>query len=97
MADTPEDGFFNSSDELLKYLRDKVDDIDSVVIPINPAPMQITDAQGRPRRTMRGVGAQIRLCDGRFLLVHPQDAEMLINDGILQRLKIKCQLKPMEG
>src|SRR5436190_16967655 len=91
MSDQPESGRFETSEQLLRYLKDKVDDIDSILIPIQEK-LQITDANGRPKQVAKNMGAWIKLCDGRSIMISRDDAAMLINDGILQRLKIKCVL-----
>jgi hypothetical protein len=96
MDKRPRDEQFPSSAALLKFLRENVDDIESVVIPVTSAPLAIRDPQGRVRKVMKGAGAWIKLCGGESLLLSRDDAAMLINDGVLQRLKIKCVLDPLD-
>src|SRR5437763_14881877 len=86
MSEKREDKRFATSEELLQYLKDRVDDIDSVVIPVQEQ-VQVMDAQGRPKHIAKGMGAWIKLCDGRSVMISRDDAAMLINDGVLQRLR----------
>lgn len=91
----PRDRQFSSSEELLAYLRENVDDIERVVIPVQEA-VQVVGPDGRRHSVVRGIGALIRLCSGRECCISRQDAAMLINDGVLQRLRIKCVLDPLK-
>ncbi len=95
MDDQPKNKQFASSEELLRFLRERCDDIDSVVIPVQEGVTQL-GPEGQ-RNTITGVGAIIRLCDGSLNTIHRHDAEMLINDGVLQRLRIKCVLDPLKN
>ena len=95
MSEEREDKQFKTSEQLLQFLKEKLDDIDSVVIPVQES-VQVRDAQGRPKHVANGVGALIRLCDGHSMMISRDDAAMLINDGVLQRLKIKCVLDPLK-
>jgi hypothetical protein len=39
MAEVPENSFFESSEDLLKFLRERADDIEAVVIPTGGGPI----------------------------------------------------------
>ena len=85
---------FQSSEALLKYLREQLDDIEGVVIPVQEG-VAFTNLEGRTIQ-QRNVGAVIKLCSGEWIAVHRNDAAMLINDGVLQRMKIKCSLETLK-
>jgi hypothetical protein len=92
MSEVPEDRRFSSSDELLKFLREQVDDIDRVVIPVQEA---VEVRKQTETQVVSNVGAVVKLCSGNSFFLTREDAAMLINDGVLQRLKIKCVLDPL--
>ena len=94
MDEEPENYEFATREEILAYLREHCDDIDSVVIPVQPG-IDIAGPDGQRRRVMN-VGAILKTCGGGRKAIHREDAAMLINDGVLQRLKIKCVLDPLE-
>lgn len=93
MADVPESFQFETSDQLLEYLREHTDDIDSVVIPVQEG-ITFVGPQGQ-QMPMKNIGAILNRCAGGPLVIHREDAAMLINDGVLQRLRIKCILDPL--
>lgn len=92
MSGHPKDERFSSSEELMKYLRERVDDIDSVVIPVQEE-VQVTGPGWSER--WRNIGAIIKMCDGTKRGISRDDAATLINDGVLQRMRIKCVVDPM--
>jgi hypothetical protein len=94
MSDVPEDRQFKSAEEMLRFLKEHVDDIENVVIPVQEA-VEVRGPQGE-RRVTNGVGAWIKLCGGNSMMISRDDAAMLINDGVLQRLRIKCVLDPLK-
>ena len=94
MSDEPSDIRFSTTEELIQYLREHVDDVDSVVIPVQEA-VQVQGPNRRPQ-VWKGVGALLKLCDGRSLALRREDAARLINDGVLQRMKIKCVIDPLK-
>ena len=94
MAKRPEDREFKSDSELLEYLREHVEDIENVVIPVQEGIDFISPSGQRDRR--KRVGAWIKLRSGGSLAIHREDAAMLINDGVLQRMKIKCVLDTLK-
>ena len=83
---------FGSSNELLKYLREKCDDIDSISIPIHWG-VEGTQPDGSKIIT-KDIGAVINYCNGTHKMIHRTDAENIINDGVLQRLEIPIRLTP---
>lgn len=83
---------FESSEKLIQHIKEKCDDIDCVCI----------NLAGGIRRTkpdgttsiVAGVGAIIQYCDKSTSIIHFQDAELLLNDGILNKLRIPIRLVP---
>ena len=92
--DKPEKRQFKAPQDLLQYLREKADDIDCVQIPVDVNPVRFSSADGAQVGAMANVGALLTLCSGESLVVGREDAEMLINDGILQRLNIVVKIQP---
>ena len=90
MPELPEEHHFASLEGLLAYLREHTDDIDSIVIPIHDGVMFV--GPKGDKLNMPGVGAILKFCSGRTKVIHREAAEALINDGVLQRSKIKCML-----
>ncbi len=83
--------WFSTAAEVVQRLNIKSDDVQGVVIPVaegifleipESEPQFATDA-----------AAFIQLHDGRSLLIPRNEAEKLINDGILQRKGIPCILR----
>ena len=96
MSESPEMRRFRSSEELMAYLRETSDDMVSVTIPVQPK-VDIIDPQGKRERVVRDVGAIIATSSGRSLLFHREDMQMLLNDGLLVRMKIPCILSTIDG
>lgn len=95
MEEQPSYERFPTPEALLEYLRERSDDIETVNIPVQPH-IALVAPDGRSQKKSN-VGAMLKLCSGRSLMIHREDAEMLINDGVLQRLKIRCILDPLDG
>lgn len=92
--DQPEDFQFASQEELMRKLKSRIDDVESVVLPI-AGTIQITNKAGRPARQMTGVGGQIKYIGGDSSLIHLEDMQAMINDGVFHRMGIKISLKPV--
>ncbi|MDB5344243.1 MAG: hypothetical protein JWP89_2620 [Schlesneria sp.] len=80
---------FGGSEQLLAFIKERSDDIEKVVIP-QMANLAITRS-GIPVAETDKVGMIIHMISHRFLIV-PSDAELLLNDGILNRMNIKIEL-----
>jgi hypothetical protein len=86
---------FRSSADLLKRLQEGSDDFDSVTIMVsNDMPMQ--NAEGRVE-VAADCCSMIHTCNGGSFLIHREELEALLNDGILQRMKIPIKLLPREA
>ena len=94
MSDPFETRRFPSSAEFLAFLRETSDDMKSVTIPVQPA-IEIVGPQGDKKRA-KNVGAVIELCSGKSVFLHREDAEMLLNDGVLARMKVPCVLSTLD-
>lgn len=86
-----QEGFrdLGGSDGVLRYFKEKSDDIEKVVIPQMPE-IDVT-RDGQFLRRYDNVGMMVYSLGGRFFLT-VEDAEMLLNDGILSRMRIRIEL-----
>ena len=89
MAQEPEFTDFGSSDALLAYIKNISDDIEKAVIPQTPE-IFLTDGQ----RTIGHypVGMVLYMVNTHMKFLHYKDAEILLNDGLLNRLRIRIEL-----
>jgi hypothetical protein len=72
---------------LLNYIREKADDIEKAVIPRH------LSIVFHPSEERVEAGLVLHLVSGELLIVNKkQDAEAVLNDGILNRMKIKIEL-----
>ena len=78
---------WNSVDEAVAEIESRRDDIDSVRIPIP----QATYKAGQT--VLRGGLMEIRMCDGSAKLVSIDVAEQILNNGLLNRLRIPIALE----
>lgn len=69
------------------------DDMESVEIRV-PAEILVVGPDGR-RAQVKGSCGMIRLTDGSAKLIHREEMEVLLNEGILQRMKIPVRLVPL--
>jgi hypothetical protein len=78
--------------ELLRYLQEKSDDIEKVVIPQHPF-ITVYDRNNRQQAERVEAGLVVHWLNGKWTIVpNQQDAEAVLNDGILNRMKIKIEL-----
>jgi hypothetical protein len=82
---------FGDSEELLAFLKEKSDDIEKAVIPQNPT-LVIVDKQTRTALMEIEVGMVLHMSNGHCKYIGPHDAEILLNDGILNRMRIRIEL-----
>lgn len=80
---------FESYEALVQFLKDQVDDIDCLRIPVATNPIV---RQGETERTFQGGCAILGLCNF-DRVIDIGTAERLINDGILQRLNVPIRLE----
>ncbi len=86
---------FGSSDELLKFLKERVDDIDKAVINCCDE-VGWTYPDGRrvgPISTKdNDIGMVLCLVTNQQAIVSKADATMLLNDGLLNRMNIRIEV-----
>jgi hypothetical protein len=87
---------FGNSEELLKHLKEKSDDITKVIIHV-PDLVEFREPGRPPSNPIRGVGMAIEYMDGRQGVIAIRDAENLLNDGILNRVGIKFEIQPVKS
>lgn len=84
---------FETAEQLVRELRERSDDIESITIAV-PKEMLLSGPRGQGQRVANICGS-IRLCSGASQLIHREDLERLLNDGILARMKIPISLVPL--
>jgi hypothetical protein len=84
---------FSSDEEALQFLKDQADDIASIGIPVG-GPVAVMH-KGQMLGPFHGIGMIVFMVNGNIHLFRPPRAERILNDGLLNRLRIRIQL--MEG
>ena len=79
---------FESSAELLTFIREKADDIEKVVIPNTGS--SILTFHGMSVNFINDLGMIIHTLQQR-ILVGESNAEVILNDGILGRMRVKIE------
>ena len=82
---------FGGSEGVLRYIQEKSDDIEAVVIPQFHVG-HIPATGNSPGVDIEDVGLVLHMVNGNQQLVQKQDAEVVLNDGILNRMRIKIYL-----
>lgn len=77
---------FESVEQAIAEITARRDDIDSVRIPIPEASYQVG------KTVLRGPLMELRFCDGTGQLISREIAERLLNEGLLNRLRIPIHL-----
>lgn len=81
---------FETDKELMRFIQEKSDDIEKAVIPqMHEVAFTHPD---RPGGVLIKAGMILHMISGTTQIVHPEDAEMVLNDGILNRMKIRIEL-----
>jgi len=83
MTDEPIYTEFGDHDKLLAFLKEKSDDIEKAVIPQTPT--LLIKQHGLPTMELE-VGMVLHMSNGHNKYINPKDAEILLNDGILNRM-----------
>jgi hypothetical protein len=92
MSDDFEADRYPSAEELLKALQERADDFEKLTIQV-PNELLLTGPRGQ-RKIAPNICGGIKMCSGKTLFIHREDMEILLNNGILQRLKIPVVLSP---
>jgi hypothetical protein len=89
MVEMPEFFDFGSSEKLLEYIKERSDDIEKVVIlPPGVALHYMGQQMGPPQQ---GFSMMLHFVGGKREQICQADAEILLNDGILSRMKLKIE------
>lgn len=94
MADFPQERF-SSSEALIRQLQERSDDFEGVTMMV-ANDLFMTGPEGQ-RHLAKNCCCLIKTCTGESILIHREEFETLLNDGILQRLKIPISLVPFEA
>jgi hypothetical protein len=78
------------SDEVLRFIQERSDDIDKAVI-LRGQIVTFRDKEGVETRYEAGL--VLFLCDESTYLVHPQDTVKVLEDGIFERMRIKTEIQ----
>jgi predicted RNA-binding protein associated with RNAse of E/G family len=93
MADEFPTDRFATSEELIKRLKEQADDIDGLhIVVANHLPMVTPKGD---MRLVNGCCSMIKLCTGESILIHRDELQNLLNDGILSRMKVPISLAPL--
>jgi hypothetical protein len=87
MSDAPEFEDFGSSAELLKFIQERSEDIERAEI---LCPGLVLTYMGQPVAPLKDFAIMLHMSDKRRMIVR-EDAEILLNDGILNRMKIRIE------
>jgi len=88
----PDTNRFETPEELIAHIKERVDDIDSVSINMSNAVLR-TNTDGT-KTEVHDVAMIINYCNGRPGMIHRDAAEILLNDGVLINLRIPVHLCP---
>lgn len=94
MDDMPDFRDFGSSEKLLAYLKERSDDLEKVVI---CPPGAALSYAGRPVYIFPEFSMMFYFVNEGRLLIKQTDTEIVLNDGILNRMKIKIELMRKPG
>lgn len=76
------------ANDIIEKVRELADDIDSAVLPASRSMVLVDTRTGDPTGTATDIGIVLRFCDGKMLGIRTREAEMILNDGILNRVGI---------
>lgn len=89
MADEIEDLDFGSTENAIRYIKEKSDDIQKAIIPQSKETNIYT--AGKLHMTYRHVGLVLLMMTGHQHVMGRKDAEAVLNDGILARMRIPIE------
>jgi len=84
---------FTSDEDALNFLKGRADDIAQVAIPVG-GPVTVLH-KGQLLGPFPGIGMIVFMVSGDIHLFQPSRAEVILNDGFLNRMRIKISL--LEG
>lgn len=86
---------FDKDEEALHFLKARADDIASVAIPVS-GPVSVLH-RGQTLGPFHGMGMIVFMVSGDIHLLRPSRAELILNDGFLNRMRIKISLLVTES
>lgn len=86
---------FEADEDALRYLKARADDIASVAIPVG-GPVSVLH-KGQTLGPYQGMGMIVFMVSGDIHLLRPSRAELILNDGFLNRMRIKISLLVAES
>jgi len=81
---------FDSDEDALAHLKGRADDIAQVAIPVG-GPVTVLH-KGRPLGPYEGIAMIVFMVSGDIHLFRPSRAELILNDGFLNRMRIKISV-----
>jgi len=81
---------FTSSEELLRRLQERSDDFEYVELLVTDD--MVLRGPSNETSIAKNCCGLIRTCTGESLLIHREELQALLNDGVLQRMKIPIRL-----
>ena len=82
---------FESSEALLAFVKERSDDMEKAIIPMSTT-LHFNPNDGGPAKIINNAGMVLNLINGMRHVLTKQDAESVLNDGILTRMKIPIEL-----
>ena len=80
---------FESVEALIEHVKERADDFERVEMMLAPVHIRNTSAPDG--------AVTIRLCSGAGIMVDRTTGEALLNDGLLQRLRVPVELRSPRG
>jgi hypothetical protein len=87
--DQPSFRDFGSTEALVSYIKERSDDLEIVVVPTRTP---VLTYRGEAVADLSKIGMLLYFIGGGREMIVKSDAEVLPNDGILNRMKIKIEL-----
>ena len=80
---------FGGAEALVRYVQERSGELERVVIPTSPS---VLHHRGEPVANMSTAGMLLCYAGGGRELLSKADAEALLNDGVLNRMRIRIEL-----
>jgi len=89
--DEPQNRDAGSSQAVLREIQERSEDLIEVVIPLCEA-IHIHGRGDFPGQDVFDIGMVLKYSNGTTTMIHRADAQLVLNDGILNRMKIPIRL-----
>lgn len=80
---------FGRSEDVLRYIQEKSEDIEKAVI---PQTLSVVLTEPNMQSTEVEAGMILHMLNGHKKIIHPVDAQLILNNGILNRMRIRIEL-----